>query len=223
MAGRLMLLAGPGQGGLRRAARLRRGGPAVRAGERTARLRRLRAAEPRRLDRRDRRGGAHPPRRAVGEGDRAGSCWPRPAESFGDKWRGITDVETRYRQREVDLWANERAAGDAPAAQPAGPPDPRSGCEDAGFRRGGDADPPPGPGRGRRPGPSSPTTTPSTPTSTCASRPSCTSSAWWSAGSRRCSRSAGCSATRASRPGTTPSSPCSSSTRPTPTTPTSWR
>jgi lysyl-tRNA synthetase class 2 len=26
---------------------------------------------------------------------------------FGDKWRGITDVETRYRQREVDLWANE--------------------------------------------------------------------------------------------------------------------
>jgi lysyl-tRNA synthetase class 2 len=27
--------------------------------------------------------------------------------SFGDKWRGITDVETRYRQREVDLWANE--------------------------------------------------------------------------------------------------------------------
>ena len=27
--------------------------------------------------------------------------------SFGDKRRGITDVETRYRQREVDLWANE--------------------------------------------------------------------------------------------------------------------
>jgi len=26
---------------------------------------------------------------------------------FGDKWRGVTDVETRYRQREVDLWANE--------------------------------------------------------------------------------------------------------------------
>lgn len=25
---------------------------------------------------------------------------------FGDKWRGVTDVETRYRQREVDLWAN---------------------------------------------------------------------------------------------------------------------
>jgi lysyl-tRNA synthetase class 2 len=26
--------------------------------------------------------------------------------SFGDKWRGVTDVETRSRQREVDLWAN---------------------------------------------------------------------------------------------------------------------
>ncbi|MHB8593743.1 MAG: OB-fold nucleic acid binding domain-containing protein, partial [Acidimicrobiales bacterium] len=29
--------------------------------------------------------------------------------SFGDKWKGITDVETRFRQREVDLWANERS------------------------------------------------------------------------------------------------------------------
>ena len=29
--------------------------------------------------------------------------------TFGDKWHGVTDVETRYRQREVDLWANERA------------------------------------------------------------------------------------------------------------------
>jgi lysyl-tRNA synthetase, class II len=26
---------------------------------------------------------------------------------FGDKWRGVHDVETRFRQREVDLWANE--------------------------------------------------------------------------------------------------------------------
>ncbi|HEY6427344.1 MAG TPA: amino acid--tRNA ligase-related protein, partial [Acidimicrobiales bacterium] len=29
--------------------------------------------------------------------------------NFGDKWRGVTDTETRYRQREVDLWANERS------------------------------------------------------------------------------------------------------------------
>ncbi|MDP8991804.1 MAG: lysine--tRNA ligase [Actinomycetota bacterium] len=27
--------------------------------------------------------------------------------SFGDKWHGIADVDTRYRQRYVDLWANE--------------------------------------------------------------------------------------------------------------------
>jgi len=26
---------------------------------------------------------------------------------FGDKWRGVSDVETRFRQREVDLWAND--------------------------------------------------------------------------------------------------------------------
>ena len=29
--------------------------------------------------------------------------------SFGDKWKGVIDVETRFRQREVDLWANERS------------------------------------------------------------------------------------------------------------------
>ena len=28
---------------------------------------------------------------------------------FGDKWRGITDVDLRYRQRYVDLWANEES------------------------------------------------------------------------------------------------------------------
>ncbi len=27
--------------------------------------------------------------------------------SFGDKWRGVSDVDLRYRQRYVDLWANE--------------------------------------------------------------------------------------------------------------------
>ena len=29
--------------------------------------------------------------------------------SFGNKWSGVADVETRYRQREVDLWANDRS------------------------------------------------------------------------------------------------------------------
>ena len=42
----------------------------------------------------------------------------RGAPSFGDKWKGVTDTETRFRQREVDLWANERAPSDAPVAQP---------------------------------------------------------------------------------------------------------
>jgi lysyl-tRNA synthetase class 2 len=35
--------------------------------------------------------------------------WELLAEAragFGDKWRGVTDPDTRYRQREVDLWAN---------------------------------------------------------------------------------------------------------------------
>jgi lysyl-tRNA synthetase, class II len=27
---------------------------------------------------------------------------------FGDKWKGVSDTETRFRQREVDLWANKR-------------------------------------------------------------------------------------------------------------------
>ncbi len=29
--------------------------------------------------------------------------------SFGDKWRGIADVDLRYRQRYADLWANEES------------------------------------------------------------------------------------------------------------------
>lgn len=29
--------------------------------------------------------------------------------SFGNKWEGITDTETRFRQREVDLWVNAHA------------------------------------------------------------------------------------------------------------------
>ncbi len=36
--------------------------------------------------------------------------WELLAEArrgFGDKWHGISDVETRYRQRYVDLWVNE--------------------------------------------------------------------------------------------------------------------
>jgi lysyl-tRNA synthetase class 2 len=38
------------------------------------------------------------------------TSWQLLAEarrSFGDKWKGVTDPELRYRQRYVDLWANE--------------------------------------------------------------------------------------------------------------------
>jgi lysyl-tRNA synthetase class 2 len=38
------------------------------------------------------------------------SSWTLLAEArrgFGDKWRGISDPDTRYRQRYVDLWVNE--------------------------------------------------------------------------------------------------------------------
>ncbi len=31
----------------------------------------------------------------------------RARRHFGDKWRGVSDVETRFRQRYVDLWAND--------------------------------------------------------------------------------------------------------------------
>ncbi len=61
--------------------------------------------------------------------------------------------------------------------------------------------------------PSSRTTTRSTRISTCASPPSCTSSACWWAASRRCSRSGASSATRAWTRTITPSSPRWSSTR----------
>ena len=30
----------------------------------------------------------------------------RAERNFGDKWHGVTDTDTRYRQRYVDLWAN---------------------------------------------------------------------------------------------------------------------
>ncbi|HEX7168858.1 MAG TPA: lysine--tRNA ligase [Acidimicrobiales bacterium] len=33
----------------------------------------------------------------------------RGGRGFGDKWKGVTDPELRYRQRYVDLWANDRS------------------------------------------------------------------------------------------------------------------
>jgi lysyl-tRNA synthetase class 2 len=40
------------------------------------------------------------------------ASWEVLAEArrnFGDKWHGVTDTDLRYRQRYVDLWANERS------------------------------------------------------------------------------------------------------------------
>ena len=151
------------------------------------------------------------------------ASWELLAEArrnFGDKWHGVTDTEIRYRQREVDLWANERSRAAARCAATSCAAC-ASGCGTGAswrWRRRCSTPSPAGPRRGR----SSPTTTPSTSTCTCAWRPSCTSSGWWSAASTRCSRSGAASATRASRPGTTPSSRRSSCTRRTPTTTTRW-
>ena len=46
------------------------------------------------------------------QGGRRGSCWPRPAGASATSGAASTDVEIRYRQREVDLWANERSRDD---------------------------------------------------------------------------------------------------------------
>src|ERR1700733_14000859 len=40
---------------------------------------------------------------------REGALLAEGRRNFGDKGHGVSDVETRYRQREVDLWANERS------------------------------------------------------------------------------------------------------------------
>ncbi len=116
-----------------------------------------------------------------------------------DKWHGLADVDTRFRQRYVDLIVNDDARRvfeirfAAIDAHPLVPQGPR-------LRRGGDA----GAARGQAGGAaaqarSSRTTTRSTSISRSASRSSCPSSACSSAGSRRSSRSGGCSATRGCR------------------------
>ena len=67
-----------------------------------------------------------------------------------DKWHGVNEQETRYRQREVDLLANDesRRVFDIRFATIASM---RRSLTDAGLRRGRDPDPP-APGRwGHRP------------------------------------------------------------------------
>lgn len=128
-----------------------------------------------------------------------------------EKFHGLADKETRYRQRYVDLVMNpevkatfEKRFKIISAI--------RRYMEEQGFY---EVETPilhPILG-GANARPSSRTTTRSTRISICASPPSCTSSACSWAASRRCSRSGASSATRAWIPTTTPSSPRWSSTR----------
>ena len=150
------------------------------------------------------------------------AAWRLLAETrrgFGDKWQGVHDVETRYRQREVDLWANEgvretfllRSQGRA-----LDPAEPRR----AGFRRGRDPDPP-GVAGGANARPFvthfNSLHADFVPADRDASSTSSASSSADSSGSTRSGRT---SATRGCRRATTPSSPCSRPTKPTPTAPT---
>ena len=92
-----------------------------------------------------------------------------------DKWHGLTDTDTRFRQRYADLIVNEearRAFQHPPRDHRQLPPH----AARRGLHRGRDAG---AARRGRRrprPARSSPTTTRSTCSCTCASRSSCTSS-----------------------------------------------
>ena len=90
-----------------------------------------------------------------------------------DKWKGLTDIDTRYRQRYTDLIVNEEARRVFEIRH----------AVVTSFRT--HAWPTTASSRSRRrsstsrpaaptPAPSSPTTTPSTSTCTCASRSSCT-------------------------------------------------
>ena len=90
-----------------------------------------------------------------------------------DKWKGLTDTDTRYRQRYADLIVNEEArrvfevrhavVGSLPPHAGRATASSRSRRRSSTSRRAAPT-----------PGPSSPTTTRSTSTCTCASRSSCT-------------------------------------------------
>ena len=92
-----------------------------------------------------------------------------------DTFHGLTDTETRYRQRYLDLLMSEESRADFELRArmvDRDPPLPRRQR----LRRGRDADPPARATAARSPTRSSRTRTSSTRTSTCASRPSSTSS-----------------------------------------------
>ena len=93
-----------------------------------------------------------------------------------DKFHGLQDVETRFRHRELDLIANEESRARVHRARPDRQRDPRLPRRRRGSsrsRRRSCSRSTAGRWRARSP----PTTTRSTASSTCASPPSCTSSA----------------------------------------------
>jgi lysyl-tRNA synthetase class 2 len=137
-----------------------------------------------------------------------------------EKWHGLKDVETRYRRRYVDLVMNPEVR-EAFVVKSRLIRAVRAFLDARGFLEVETPMMQPIPAE-RPPSPSSLTTMRSTWRSTSGSPPSSISSGWWWAGSIGSTRSTGTSATRGCRPSTIPSSPCSSSTRPTPTTRTSW-
>ena len=127
MAGRIMLVATAGEAGLRRAARRLGLGAAVRPRHGDGRLRRFV-----RLNLGDWIGArGEVVRTKRGELSVKVADWEllaRARRTFGDKWHGVADVETRYRQREVDLWANERSRAAAHPAQQRSSVPSASGC-----------------------------------------------------------------------------------------------
>ena len=72
----------------------------------------------------DGHGDGHPQGRAVGQGHALRAAVARRCGPLPDKWKGLSDVDQRYRQRYVDLIVNEDARGhsDDPHRRGAGHP-----------------------------------------------------------------------------------------------------
>ncbi len=134
-----------------------------------------------------------------------------------DKWHGLADTDTRYRQRYVDLIMNADSRA-VFVARTRIVRQLRVELDGRGFMEVETPMMQPIPGGVRQRGPSSPITTRWTCRCTCAWRRSCTSSDWWSADSSGCTRSTAISATKGCPRGTTPSSRCWSFTGHMPTT-----